>query len=355
MSTESHERIIILNRMVSDSVTRAPQEHKPPIHGADEIFSILRKRVDDKYCLEFFDVVGDSDSDVDRIKMNQGKNCIRVAKMELSSSESWNYATFLLNYIDNSVRSFPVVDIVNYEGRDLAGGENERGSFSAHMVVRYPNGDNYDDGSYRCTIESVSNITRRTIEILIDRQLRRYASVLDWKFSVETSKKSKNDKVKEYKYYPKVGLFADVGRSLQGLSKGGKTLSHFVFTNRSEKQAIAQATAVSHEDLYASVEIKISAKQAPDDVEQKKQWLSSVKSYFEKRGYDTKMYFRHIKGEISGSVHPSLAGATDLLLCPRESIYTTVEPQKWFDEIQPEIRDEMKKLLDRDDLWERAK
>jgi hypothetical protein len=35
------------------------------------------------------------------------------------------------------------------------------------------------------------------------------------------------------------------------------------FTKRSEKQSIGKPTSVAHKDLYADVELKVSAKQGP--------------------------------------------------------------------------------------------
>lgn len=355
MAVDSHERIILLNRLVSRSTSRSPQEHKPPVHSGQELFEILAKRVQDNNCIEFFDAENDDDDDLARIAGNLGKNFIRISRMSKVENDNWTYVTFLLDFIDNSVKSFPVVDIVKYEGRDLSGGENERGSFSAHMVVRLPKNGNYDDGSYRCAMESISNVTRRNVEYLLSRQLRRYAKMFDWRFSIVISGASKKDKVKEYQYHSRLELFADIGRSLFG-SKDQKQLSHIVFTNRSEKQAIAQATAVTHEDIYASVEVKISAKQGPENPQRKLEWVNTLKDFYQKRGYETKMYFRHLKGDkVSGVVHPSLASAADLLMCPRESIFTKSEPRKWVSEISTEIRDQMKELLDRDELWQLAK
>jgi hypothetical protein len=300
------------------------------------------------------DPVSDDDDDDIRLAANKACNFIRIAEVHSLDKDGWRYVTCLIDYIDNSVTSFPVLDITSYQGRDLAGDEDERGSFTAHMVVRLPQPGTYDDGSYRCAIEAVSNVTRRNIEFLLCRQLRRLAKLDAWTFSVKAGGKDAAAKMKPYRYHPKLELFADVGRSL--FADGGqKQLSHMIFTNRSEKQAIAQATAVSHEDLYATVEYKIVAKQGPQEIAQRAQWVTSIRDYFEKRGYETKMYFKHLKGIESGPVHPSLQGATDLLMCPRSTITTAAAPHKWVGQILPEIRDEMRALLDKDELWERAK
>jgi hypothetical protein len=41
MSDSAHERIVLLNRIVSRSVTTAPELHKPETHGLEELLDIL--------------------------------------------------------------------------------------------------------------------------------------------------------------------------------------------------------------------------------------------------------------------------------------------------------------------------
>ena len=199
------------------------------------------------------------------------------------------------------------------------------------------------------------NVSRSNIEKLLSRQLRRVAEREGWTFDVQFAGKKK-PVTRVYKYHPRFELHADVGRSLFGGDSGAKELTHLVFTNRHERRSFPEKTAVAQEDFYASVELKISAKQGPDDPAEKRGWFERMKTHFELRGYTTKMYFRTIKGDkIAGSVNASVAGATDLLLCPRETIYTSVGQNKWLDAIQPEVYDKMRSLLDRDELWETAK
>lgn len=349
-----HSRIILLNRLVSRSVTRAPTEHKAPINSGVDLFDIIEQRVKSKVCIEFFDVDENEPEDAKRIAAFKNKNFIRIDKIKRQVTDNWIYLGFLVNYVDQKISSFPVIDIDQYSGRDLSGEANERGTFSAHVVVRLPNGENhYDDGSYRCAVESVSNLSRSNIEKLLSRQLRRVAEREAWTFDVQMQGKKKPI-TKQYKYHSRFELHADVGRSMFGDKNGAKELTHLIFTNRHEKQSFPEKTAIDHEAFYASVELKISAKQGPDDPIEKKNWFERIKSSFELRGYTTKMYFRTVKGDkISGSVNSSVAGATDLLLCPRETIYTSVGQNKWLDAIQPEVYDKMKVLLDRDELWEK--
>ncbi len=54
---------------------------------------------------------------------------------------------------------------------------------------------------------------------------------------------------------------------------------------------------------------------------------------------------------MGGAVQDGMDAATDMLLCPREEIVTEGAPSKWVDKIQPDVRDAMIALLDRDELW----
>src|SRR5689334_226810 len=64
-------------------------------------------------------------------------------------------------------------------------------------------------------------------------------------------------------------------------------------------------------------------------------WASSIRSHFENRGYTSRLYFRHATGGpmFAGDVHPAIAGASDLLICPREVISFTEPPKHWRPEI----------------------
>jgi hypothetical protein len=143
---------------------------------------------------------------------------------------------------------------------------------------------------------------------------------------------------KEYRYNPRLELMADIGRKLDFALSGGRELAHMLFTKRSEKQTIAKATEVAHKDLYADVELKVSAKQGPEDPKERMAWLAVVRGYYESRGYESRMYYRHIGGGIlSGQIHQALAGATDLVMCPKELISLKREPRDWYPRISPEF------------------
>ena len=143
----------------------------------------------------------------------------------------------------------------------------ERGATSAHVVARLPSAGAYDDGSYRCVVEYAPPITRAMIERFLSRQLRRVAHAEDWSFSILVPGKKGTQKEKKYKYHPKVQLLSDFGRKLN--ANKGKTLTHVVFTKRQEKQSAGKETDVEHQDFVADVEFRVSAKQAPEDPEEK--------------------------------------------------------------------------------------
>lgn len=354
--TEKFYRNIMLNRLVSRSVTQAPKEHEPPTHSADELFGYLRNRKARGIAVEFFGGEEDED-DAKRIASGKGYDFIRIKDIAERTHDGSRYVILLIEFVDQSVKSFPVVDIVNFSGRDLNAKEDERGSSSCHVVIRLPAVGAYDDGSYRCAIEYVTSLTRRNIEHLLSRQLRRHARASEMTFMVRTSGKGKKASEKTYKYHPRLDLLADVGRSI--LSAAGtreKKLSHLVFTKRSERQDIAGKTAVFHDDVFADVELRISGKQAPVEKPEQKTWLQRLRSHYEQAGFETKVYFRHVGGTVlGGEMHDEVAGAADLMLCAKELIETTTPPRRWVDAIQPDTRDKMIELLERDEIWKRTK
>jgi hypothetical protein len=168
----------------------------------------------------------------------------------------------LFEFVDASKRSFSVVDMGKLTGREISGESEERGSLSAHVVVRLPI-KQYDDGSYRCAIEVTPHITRSAIEQFLCRQLRRQASADELTFTAEVSDKKGGVIEKRYRYNPRLELFADIGRKLDFALSGGRELTHMTFTKRSEKKSIGKPTAVDHRDIVADVEFKVAAKQGP--------------------------------------------------------------------------------------------
>jgi acetylornithine deacetylase/succinyl-diaminopimelate desuccinylase-like protein len=246
-----------------------------------------------------------------------------------------------------------VVHQEKYVGREIAGDEMERGATSAHVIVRLPRPDqDFDDGVYRCAFELVHPITRISVQRFLNRQIRREGH---WLFDVVSSNKGKKPKVTEYKYHPKLDLVADVGRKIGHFGADGRALTHIVFTKRSERQSIAQKTSVIHEDVYADVELRVSARQAPDDPDEKRTWVEKLKDIYQKRGYETKLYYRHAGGgTLAGNVHRDIASAADLVMCPKEIISLSKPPKQWSARTNSEVVQLLKAILKKDALWESA-
>jgi hypothetical protein len=206
-------------------------------------------------------------------------------------------------------------------------------------VVRLPI-EQYDDGSYRCAIEVARSITRHQKENINCRQLRRQAVAEDMRYMVRVRGKKKVEE-KDYRYNPRLELFADIGRNINFALSGGRELAHMTFTKRATKQSIGKQTEVDHKDVVADVELKISAKQGPDEPQERFKWLAAIRQYYEHEGF--------------GQVHHALAGATDLVMCQKELISLTKEPREWHPKIDKEINDQMIEFLTTDELWERSK
>lgn len=131
-----------------------------------------------------------------------------------------------------------------------------------------------------------------------------------------------------------------------------REISQMVFWKRSERQTIAEKTEIIQGDVFAAVELRIAAKQGPEDPEERQTWLQTLRKWYEDRGFQTRLFFKQRGGTMmSGALHDGMDAATDMLLCPKEEILTKDPPRKWVDEIQPEVRDAMINLLERDDLW----
>ena len=96
-------------------------------------------------------------------------------------------------------------------------------------------------------IEAVHSIPRRVIEKVLCRQLRRQAAADELEFSVKQFGKKGKIVERNYRYYPQLELFADIGRKIDFALWGGRELAHMTFTKRSEKQ-IGKPTSLEHKD-----------------------------------------------------------------------------------------------------------
>ncbi len=360
MAGEEFQRFVMLNRIVSRSVSRAPQAFNPPLVEGDEMFKMLQERRQSGGAIEFFSLeeLGREaeETDADRIKRGAGHNFIWLREMHIADQGAHRYATMLLEFVDQSKTSFSVVDTSNLKGRDITGGKNERGGVSCHVMARLPI-KQHDDGVYRCAIESVHHINRGMIETFIARQLRRWAYGNELTYEVQSADKKGKMVAKVYRYNPKMELHSDVGRSLAFAGTGGKELAQMTFSKRSEKQSIGGKDHVHQQELFADVELRVSAKQGPADPKERATWLTQIRTHFELRGYQTKLTYRHLAsgGILSGNVHKALAGAADLVMCPKELMSLKHGLRDWYATIDDEIEEQMATFLDKDQLWERGK
>jgi hypothetical protein len=351
MSESAHERIVLLNRIVSRSVTTAPEVHKPETHGLEELLNILNSRRTKGFAIEYLGGLDDEDEDK-RKKNGSGFDFVRLRQYRIDEIDGLRYAIMLVEFVDQNSRSFPVVDVENFKGRELSGENEERGATSAHIVARLPAPNGYDDGSYRCIVEYAPPITRAMIERFLSRQLRRAAAAGDWSFIVFVPGK-KAQKEKKYKYHPKLQLLSDFGRKLNATK--GRTLTHVVFTKRHTKQSAGKPTDVEHRDFVADVEFRVSAKQAPEDLTEKQGFFDSVRQHYETLGFETRYYFRNAGGgTVSGELNKAVESAADIMMCQREMITMEMPRKTWVSTIDKKLVESMRELLDKDELWQQA-
>jgi hypothetical protein len=352
MAANDHERIVLLNRIVSRSVTTAPESYKPQTHGLEELLEILNARRPKGNAIEYLGSLDDEDDDT-RKSNGAGHDFIRLRGYRIDEIEGLRYAILLVEFVDQNSRSFPVVDVASFKGRELSGESEERGATSAHIVARLPSPDGYDDGSYRCVVEYAPPITRAMIERFLSRQLRRVAAAGDWSFSVVVPGKKGVQKERKYRYHPKVQLLSDFGRKLNATK--GKTLTHVVFTKRQTHQSAGKETDVEHQDFVADVEFRVSAKQAPEDPDEKQTFFNSIRRHYETLGFETRYYFRHASGgTVSGELNKAVESAADIMMCQREMIVMGSPRKTWVSTIDKKLVDGMRELLDKDELWQQV-
>lgn len=350
MMSSSVYRSVILNRLLSKSITQT-REHDAPPHLGEELFDHIADRVKRGWAFECFS--GEDEFDDDKRKATGNFIRIRDCIKEVDGNDV--IFVLLVEHVDFGRTSFPVVDIETYSGRAIEARPKERGATSTHVVCRFPAQGQRDELEYRCAIEYSSSVRRLDIQLLLARQLRRIARKEEWNFIVERrGKRGQALAPQSFKYHAKLELAVDVGRSLKAAASG-RTLSQVVLTKRSEKQSIGRPTVVSHMDVLADIEIRISGKEAPVDPKDQKSWLDSVFAHFGAKGYTGKVLYKGPAGKtISGAVDQAVATAIDLMMCPREDIELAAEPPPWREIIDGETADRMKALLRDNRLWERG-
>jgi hypothetical protein len=321
------------------------------MHGAFDLLEMIEKRRVKKVAIEYIGATDDDDEAV-RARNGAGHDFVRLRQCKFEDRGKHRYAIMLFEYVDQAARTFPVVHTTNFTGREIAGDAEERGATSAHFIIRMPGpGGAYDDGSYRCALEAAHPITRRDIEVFLSRQVRRG---VEWTFSVDTQDRAGRKATKVYHYHPRFNLFADIGRKFSSLTSG-RVLTYMLFTKRDEKQNVAKPTSVIHQDIYADVELKISAKQGPADETEQRTWVEALVHAYKTHGFESRLYYRHIHGGmLSGEIHQAVDSAADIMMCHKEIITLAKQPKRWSASINSEIAEGMIALLDNDDLWERS-
>lgn len=345
--TGSHERIVLMNRLISSSVTRGRDETHLPIHAADELLRIIMSKRGKPASKVYVSAWNEDDA-----ARAGNSDYIFLRDACTIEEEQWTDAVLLLEYVKADWRRFPVVDTTNHLGRELEGNETERGAKCAYVVVRMPRGGP-DNAVYKCVLDYVSDLSRRRIEHYLCRLLRDHAREHDFKFPV-SQREGKKGKPRLVQYYPKVELGADFGRKVGGSLFD--SLSLLVFTKRRERQAIGRRTAVRQNEFMADFEVKVSAKEAPTDPEERKGWIEDVRQWFKERGYGPpRLYYRHVRGrELGGRVHEAVDGMADLLMCRREHIVVDAPYKMWEPAISLQVAHAMRELFAREELWEKA-
>ncbi|MGD0635154.1 MAG: hypothetical protein ABSA13_12900 [Beijerinckiaceae bacterium] len=352
MSDTEFKRTIFLNRLLSSSPTQAKEKDATPTHGAYDLFKVLDQRRKRDVAIEFFGA-DDNKDDAIRLAKGAGKSYIKLTDIQIREDAVCRYIICLIEYVNADERSMPVVDMKTFSGRELTGTDDERGAYTCHFIVKTPLDGAYDDANYRCALE-VNYISRRSIEHLLCRQLRRVAIDEEWAFPVwKTTKKGQVQESK--KYHAKLELASDVGRSFDMATGHGAELSQIVFTKRHEKQNTGTQTDMIQTEFFANVSVRVSAKQGPTDPQEKVSWFRDLRQWYVQKGYEARTYFRHAKGGlVSGEMTDAIASATDLVMCPKEYIVLSTEPKRWCKTIDNEIVSKMQSLLNNDGLWEHA-
>ena len=354
MGIDTSVRFVLLNYLVSRSMTRFRGDIRPPTHGARELIGALRKRADNGWTVEYISGTDDVDEEK-RKSANEGLSFIRLKQVTLKEEDKFAFACLLFQYVDASKKNFGVVDIKTFEGRPIAGTESERGGTYAHMMIRIPLVGAFDTGIYRCAIEAAPSVSRSLMQHLMTKQLRRDSAYGELSFSVPQQRRRGPPSVKNYGYTVRIDLMADVGRTIASMASN-RDLAKMLFTKRATKQHTATELEVEHEDFLADLQVTVGAKQGPADAIERLSWASRVRETYERLGYETRLFFRSIDGDVAmGQVHPAIASATDLLICPRERVEIASEAREWTDSLNQGVLDALRTVLDKDELWQVVK
>lgn len=352
MSEDRNSRIVLLNRLISRSVSRAPQGNYPPTHGADELLRIIDQGRKTNSAIEYEGLEA-KETEIERHEAGMMFPFIRLSDFRIIDRAESRYACLLIEHGDNAARALHLINTRTFQGREISGEEYEFGATSTHLVVRLPTPDESDEGMYRAAVEAVSPITRGQIEWFLCAQLRRHANKNQFEFEADISSGRKG-KRKPYKYHPRLELVSDVGRKIN-LGIGGQSVSSIVFTKRGVLREVAGETTIEYDTVVANAEFRINAKEGPTDPDEQIGWFRGMMKHWHDRGFKSRLYFKGLGGkEIGGVVHRDLAGAADLLLCHKERIVFADYPPKWRPSLCDETVRQLIELVDKDELWRQS-
>lgn len=353
MSEDRNSRIVLLNRLISRSVSKAPQAFTPPTHGAEELFDIINGARKTNSAIEY---EGLETKDTEEARHLAGKSLpfVRLSDFRLITRDSNRYAALLIEHGDNTSRALQLINSETFEGRQISGEENEFGASSAHLLVKLPAPDEYEEAIYRTAIEAVAPITRRQIAWFLSAQVRRYAKAQDFHFSVEDPEPGARGRTKRYLYHPKIELVSDIGRQIN-FAVGGQAVSSIVFAKRGSLKEVSGETTIEYREVQANAEFRISANEGPPDPFERRTWLQNLIRDWKNRGFKSRLYFKALGGkEMVGTVHRDLDGAADLLLCHKERIVFPDHPPRWRPHLCEETVRQLIELVDKDELWQRS-
>ncbi len=355
MPDDAFKRYVLLNHMVSRSVSRARTGASPPTFGASTLLDLLEKRRLKGWAVEH-PRGKPQENDVNRLQINEGLDAIRLSDALFDDDGAFAYVSLLVEHVKASATAFPVVHQGTFAGRELSGAEKERGAAAAHLVVRIPMAGAYDDGKCRCVIEAVPGVSRRLITYLLCRQLRRISDAEDWSYKDVRTARGKKPKEVNIKFTPRLELFADVGRKLGDASAPARALRSMAFTKRSERLSVGQPTDIEHMDFDADVLVTVKADQGPLDQVARLTWAGRIRKLYEDRGYSTRLMFRDAGGDIEqGTVQAAMDEASDLLMCSRDLVTYASMPKVWEPKLNADVVRSLKAVSNRDEIWQPAR
>src|SRR5450631_1156163 len=120
---DDHQRIVLLNWLVSTSSTRSRTHQAPPEHP-NRLLEILNARRARGWAIEYF-ISGNESYDTDDLRVaagaKAGASFLRLHEITRVESGSFHYVTLLIKHANATIKAFSVEDLLTYEGREIEG------------------------------------------------------------------------------------------------------------------------------------------------------------------------------------------------------------------------------------------